>query len=573
MALQDIRQILARAADSNANHGILVYPLGDTMSCQRVPYRELHHLARLNGKVLSNIDGFTKGSIALLHFSNHLDNIIWFWSVLYAECIPVMSTPFISNPEHRDKHLMHLRAILGDPVCLTRNNLLEQFPESPVLRLCTVDTLATSEPGDSGPYLDTGLSCPSDLAMLMLTSGSSGNAKAVRLTHLQVLASVAGKSSTLVLELPSNHAFLNWIGLDHVGSLIEIHLHAMFLEVDQVHVQPPDIVSEPLLFLDIIQRHSVARTFAPNFFLAKLRRILEKRSTEYNFDLGCLHYIVSGGEANVVKTCAVVSQMLNLYGARKNVIVPGFGMTETCAGSIYNLDCPQYDLDCHHEFASLGTCISGIEMRVSLESAEVIQASPGEPGNLEITGPIVFQGYHNNVVVTAEAFTTDGWFRTGDLAIIDSTGRLNLVGRTQDSICINGVKYLPHEIETAIEEAEIPGITPSYSLCFVYRPPDAQTDQSCVVYLPSYTAEDIEARIQALDAIGRILMLCTGARPYVLPLDATRLQKSTLGKLSRTKTRLSLERGEYKTYEEVNNEIVKAYKASIQVPPANGMDH
>ena len=585
-----MQDLLAQAAASDADRGILAYPLDYTTACRSMKYSELHRLAQRNGNILNRLNCFTKGSVVLLHFNDHLDNITWFWSVLYAGYIPAMSTPFAYNLEHRRKHLLHLYDLLDNPVCLTTKDLLDQFPEPPILTLRTVedlDTMAITDLEGSGPSIS---SRSSDLAMLMLTSGSTGNAKLVQLTHGQVLASVAGKSAVLFLDTPSHLAFLNWIGLDHVGSLIETHLHAMFAVIDQVHVQAPDVIANPILFLELISRHSVVRTFAPNFFLAKLRLALEKQASAYNFNLKSLRYIVSGGEANVVETCSALSQLLTRYNAPRNTIVPGFGMTETCAGSIYSLDCPQYDLEHDHEFASLGYCVPGIQMRVSamldteveIKSGEPrdlkvtrAEAKPGEPGNLEVTGPIVFKGYYNNPLATAEAFTPDGWFKTGDIAVINIHGRLNLVGRTKEIISINGVKYLPHEIEAAIEEANIPGLTPSYCLTFSHRPrgpQDFQTEQCCVIYLPSYAPKDVEARMQALNAITKIVMLHTGARPYVLPLGESALQKTTLGKLSRTKTSIAFERGEYSIYEEVNDKIVLTYQKAHQAQPANATE-
>ena len=567
--MENLQDLLARAASDRLDRGIMAYPLGNTTAYQKLKYTELHRLAQRNSNILNNIQGLTKGSVILLHFYNHLDNIVWFWSILYAGYIPAMSTPFAHNPEHRDKHLLHLREVLDNPVCITTEKLLELFPEQPILRLRTVEDLDAMAIADSAMAEPSTHIKSSDLAILMLTSGSTGNSKVVRLTHTQVLASLAGKSATLVLELPSHHAFLNWIGLDHVGSLIEIHLHAMFSMVNQVHVQAQDLISDPPLFLEMISRHFVARTFAPNFFLAKLRLAIEKRTSEYDFDLSCLRYIVSGGEANVVETCSAVAKLLTQYHAPKSTIVPGFGMTETCAGSIYSLDCPRYDLDNGHEFASLGSCVPGIQMRASSMLGTGIEAKTGEPGNLEVAGPIVFKGYHNNPTATAEAFTLDGWFKTGDIAIIDLNGKLSLAGRTKEIISVNGVKYLPHEIETAIEEADIPGVIPSYTLSFSHRLRNFHTEQCCVVYLPSYAPEDAEARIRVLSAITKVVMLHTGARPYVLPLDASILQKSTLGKLSRTKTSLAFGHGDYRMYEEVNNEIVEIHRKARQVLPSN----
>ncbi len=77
----------------------------------------------------------------------------------------------------------------------------------------------------------------------MLTSGSSGNSKAVCLSHEQIFAAIKGKAS--VVESDTGNAFLNWVGLDHVAGLIEIHLQAMYLGLDQIHVPAATVIAEP----------------------------------------------------------------------------------------------------------------------------------------------------------------------------------------------------------------------------------------------------------------------------------------------------------------------------------------
>lgn len=112
-------------------------------------------------------------------------------------------------------------------------------------------------------------------------------------------------------------------------------------------------------------------------------------------------------------------------------------MTETCAGSIYNAkDCPYYDIAQEAEFCSLGEYISGIQMRIIRPNGT--EAAVNEIGSLEVSGPIVFSGYYNDEKATQEAFTHDGWFKTGDLGLLDSNGRLRLTGRSKDIIVING---------------------------------------------------------------------------------------------------------------------------------------
>ena len=122
---RNLKDLSVRAASSKSNRGIKTYPLGDTTQFQEIRYYDLHHLALQNSSRLKKNKGFHDGSIVLLHFESHLDSIIWFWSILYADCIPAFSTPFTQNPQHRDKNLRHLRELLHDPVCLTTRNLLE----------------------------------------------------------------------------------------------------------------------------------------------------------------------------------------------------------------------------------------------------------------------------------------------------------------------------------------------------------------------------------------------------------------------------------------------------------------
>lgn len=565
MPFRGLKDLLSLAAERDVPARIIVHPSG-----REINYRQLKSEAEHNSLLLASIDDFKKGSVVLIHFDDHLNNIIWFWSVLLADCIPAMSTPFSNNPVQRGKHLRHLHDLLIDPICLTRGNLLSQFDTDSGLKVHAVEKLAMKDNivADS-PWTNRALDS-SDLALLMLTSGSTGNAKAVALNHQQLLASVQGKAS--VIELPLETTFMGWVGMDHVASMVEIHLHGLFVGANQVYAKASDLISDPIQFIKLIHQHRVSRTFAPNFFLANLCNSMlsnESQISDLHLDLSCLRNLTSGGEANVVKTCSKLSSLLGQYGAPQNVIIPGFGMTETCAGCIYNVQCPCYDEDQKYEFASLGTCVPGVQMRITSLSEPDQLADTNERGNLELSGPIIFKQYFNNPEATADAFTPDGWFRTGDQAMIDGVGHLNLAGRGKESINVNGIKYSPHELETALDEASITGLTPSYNVCFSYRARDVQTEQICVIYLPRYAGDNDKARMNTQTSIISTIMMTTGARPYVLPLDKSLLQKSTLGKLPRSKIRASFEQGIYKAYQDVNDECIKAFSASVCLPPSN----
>lgn len=559
---ENLKNILDTAAERYGAVCVILYSEGDfadTASGKRLSYKELHDLAQSNAVLLSQTLNFKKGRLVLLHFGNHLDNMVWFWSVVYADCTPVMSTPFTDSNEQRQKHIRHLHGLLEDPLCITSSTSLGDFSGQEILKPIVVEDLLPNNSSEK-PYGCVSTSTVTDPAIIMLTSGSSGNAKAVCLSHEQISAAIKGKAS--VVELDTQSAFLNWVGLDHVAGLIEIHLQAMDLGMDQVHVPAATVIADPSSFLNILSRHRVSRSFAPNFYLAKLRRSIESNdpNIEKGLDLSCLSYLATGGESNHTETgCAVASLLHHKYGAPENAIIPGFGMTETCAGAIFNKDFPCYDVRNGLEFASLGKCMPGIHMRVT-RAGGATPVLPDESGDLEISGPVLFTRYYNNTSATDDAFTVDGWFKTGDQAMIDSAGNLKLIGRSKEVININGVKHLPHELETAIDEASIAGATPSFTVCFAHRPKDSATERIHVFYLPTYLPEDSKSRVETLDAMLSTVMLQTRSRPYVLPLDRQALQKSTLGKLSRASIRTAFERGDYAVHQRINNESIKYYK-------------
>lgn len=567
MEITDLRGLLEARANERDARNIIYYPPGNVHSPVETTYTQLLLTAKENAKLLRSRADFKDGSVVLLHIQDQLESVIWFWTVLFARAIPAMSIPLSNNPAHRAAHLEHLSQILKNPLCITSKEDLEHFSVQDAIRpILFEDIKRTCAVSDQDADWQEHASS-SDVALLMLTSGSTGSSKAVSLTHAQILLAIEGKSS--VIKLPVETSFLNWIGMDHVASLVEIHLQALYLDASQVLVPAADILVEPLRFIILISKHRISRTFAPNFFLAKLRSAIEGNDcapTSRVWDLSCLKYIASGGEANVTDTCAHVAAQLSRFGASESAIVPGFGMTETCAGSIFNLDCPKYDIAHRLEYTSLGRCMPGISMRVT--NGDAVLPS-GEAGDLEVTGPVVFAEYYNDKNATASAFTADGWFRTGDKAIIDMSGHLILVGRGKDIIIVNGVKYNPLDVELAIDGASIPGVTPTFTVCFSSLRTGAQTEELWVAYLPNHDPEDYTSRVRISAVIVKTVVSLTGARPHVLPLDGTILQKSMLGKLPRSKIKTALEKGELKPYEDAQCEILRLQRSTRHSEPIN----
>ncbi|MCJ1264008.1 hypothetical protein MMC22_003879 [Lobaria immixta] len=583
----NLLQLLELAAETSTA-GITTYAPGSSLTSSiRLTYQEILDQAQKDAQLIHQINGISSESVVLLHFDEHSQNIKWLWAVIVAGYLPALSTPFVNDHTQRRKHLVHINQLLQKPIILTSAKLVPEFLIHEELNVLSAESLSArngfhKEPSAkfvhyrevSNERLANGEGVKTkshdDPAIFMLTSGSSGNAKAVCLRHSQLITAVRGKSKHH--ETTPDDTFLNWIGMDHVANLSEVHLHAMSLGAEQVHVQDADLLEKPLSFLSLLHKHRVAYTFAPNFFLAALRRQLEddsgSASKARHFDLASLKALISGGEANVVETCAALTNKLRQYNIKGDVIRPGFGTTETGAGSIYGKDCPTYDLENNLEFTSLGTCIPGLEMRVITNDGT--EARSNEIGELQLHGPVIFKEYFNNSQATKEAFTDDGWFITGDRALKDGKGNLQLAGRAKESIIINGVKYFPHELETALEEAEIPGTTPSYNVVFPHRPKGSETETPRVVYPPTHDPQDSKARTQTTDAITKVTSMTCGVRPYeTIPLELSHLPKSSLGKISRAKVRAAFESGAYLDIQNVNNEAIKTYRIAQREEPAS----
>jgi acyl-CoA synthetase (AMP-forming)/AMP-acid ligase II/thioesterase domain-containing protein len=558
---------------------------GHAEQANHLSYKDLLQTAKHNADfLLFGSDGQRNGpilrcgDILMIHFDDVLDTIVWFWSAILAGAIPAISAPSLLNndPKECKKQIKHLSRLLLGPVCLTRHALAAPFRyQEGEVQFKTFTLEDMNMPTKSAETVSS-ISEPivrqsrDDTAVLLFTSGSSGNAKAVKLTHHQILTAIAGKAAF------ANHhrsrPFLSWIGMDHVANLTEIHLHAMLLGLPQVQISASEMLTNPLQILNLISRHQVSRTFAPNFFLARLRRLLESGETQTldtELDLSCLEWFGSGGEANVVEVCTALQGMLKKYGARDDVIVPGFGMTETCAGCIYNRRCPSYDDEMRYEITSLGSAVPGVRMRIAAtkpdgSSAEVDR---GEKGELELFGDLVFNGYFNNDLATAAAFTSDGWFKTGDLAYLDVNGFLSLSGRSKDVMIVNGLKYLPHELECALEDAMIPGAVPSYFCAFSSLDSSLDTEKVVVVYLPSFDLTDDTARYETQNAIIRVTAVQITARAVVLPLEKQHMPKSTLGKLSRAKIKAKYEQGGFAEQQQLNADAIARVQSKSSGDP------
>ncbi|MFE9835313.1 amino acid adenylation domain-containing protein [Streptomyces sp. NPDC005551] len=401
--------------------------------------------------------------------------------------------------------------------------------EWPDLRLTTADVLR-----DAPEDRDWHPARPDDLILLLMTSGSTGLPKAVRLTHRNVLTRSAATEA--MNSLGERDVTLNWIPLDHVTGVVMFHLRDVYLGCRQVHAPTPWILQDPTRWADLAHRHRVTVTWAPNFAFGLLAEH-EDRFGDRGWDLSPMRLVMNAGEVVVASAARRFLHALRPFGLPQDVMHPGWGMSETCS---VVTDCvlpgepPEHD----EPFVSCGLPYPGFAMRIVDEQDRLL--SEGDVGRLQVRGTSVTGGYHDNARANTESFTDDGWFDTGDLAFL-RTGELYITGRAKDVIIVNGVNHYSHEIEACVEE--LPSVVRSFTAaCAVRSDPSATTDE-LALFFHLAPGQDPAA---ALREIGGKVTREIGVSPaFLVPVPAEAIPKTEIGKIQRTKLRKSFEAGEF----------------------------
>ncbi|PMR61911.1 p-hydroxycinnamoyl-CoA synthetase [Verrucosispora sp. ts21] len=272
-----------------------------------------------------------------------------------------------------------------------------------------------------------------DPAAIVYTSGTTGRAKGAVLTHGNL--TWVAINCVVDYDVVSTDVALMISPLFHVASLgmgaLPVILKGATMVLEKGF--------EPGRALAQIERHGVTMlSGVPTTY-----QLMADHPNWASTDLSTLAKLTCGGSA-------VPPRILNAYEARGLSFSQGYGMTEASPGAT--------SLPPHMTRAkqgSVGLPHFFTEVRITDVSGE--PAPTGSVGEIEIAGPNVFPGYHGLPEATADAFTPDGWFRSGDLGYLDSDGYLHISGRLKDMIISGGENIYPAEIEQLLGELE--GVT------------------------------------------------------------------------------------------------------------------
>ena len=353
--------------------------------------------------------------------------------------------------------------------------LAATIPNGPKVLVLGQSFAPQSKPTDAARVRELELAASvhaDDIVTICWTSGTEGVPKGVPRSHNHWIAgSVAHYDAAqirrgdkllnpfpLVNMAAIGGCFMSW--LRAAGTLILHHPFELPVFLQQIASEQPEYAIAPP---------------------AVLMLLLQNEALLSGVDLSCLRCIGSG-------SAPLPPVMIKAYKERYGIeIINNFGSNEGVAFCCGPLEAPdpqsrsrlfprfgRPDVDWQQRIAK----ITHTRLMDPESGTEIVE--PERPGEMQIRGPVVFDGYYAAPEITARSFTADGWFRTGDLFQIDATGRYyQFVGRLKQLINRGGVKISPDEIDAVL--AEHPDVAEG---AVVGYPDDVMGERICAVVVP-----------------------------------------------------------------------------------------
>ena len=343
-----------------------------------------------------------------------------------------------------------------------------------------------------------------DLAAILYTSGTTGRSKGAMLTHGNLL------SNAQVLK-----DYWGWKPGDVLIHALPIfHVHGLFVAIHGALINGSKMIwlakFDPSVAIAAMQRATVFMG-VPTLYV---RMLAEKGLTREA--ASHMRLFISGSAPLLIETFKEWQQRTG------HTILERYGMSETIM-----LTSNPYAADARHggqaerRGATVGFPLPGVGLRVVGDVGDELPV--GEIGNIQVRGPNVFQGYWRMPEKTAEEFTADGWFKTGDVGRVDERGYVSIVGRSKDLIISGGYNVYPAEIEGYINE--LPGVAES-ALVGVPHPDFGEVGVAVVIAKPGarLDGEAIVAQLKSQLANFKIPKRC---------FVATELPRNTMGKVQK----------------------------------------
>lgn len=426
---QDLATVVLRYAEEKAEQAAII----DGPTGRELSYRELNQQVDRFATGLHQT-GFGKGDVCALFFPNCPEYAVVFLGVARIGGINTTANSLYSSSE-----LVHQFKDSGARVLVTIPQFLDRaLPAAQESGITEIYVVGESDAEGVKPLaslLDNDGQCPhvdidpdKDLVALPYSSGTTGLAKGVMLTHKNLVAN-------MVLSCEMNTIYPT----DRMmGVLPFFHIYGMVLILNLALYRGLTLVTIPRfdleLFLQVIQDHKVTNlNLVPPLILA-----LAKSPLVDQYDLSSVRIVSSGAAPlgqDLEKAC---SERLHC------LMYQGYGLTECSGASHVNTAPVPAD-----KMGSVGPVLPNTQSKL-IDTDSGAELGPNERGEVLIRGPHIMVGYLNNPEATADCIDEDGWFHTGDIGYADEDGFFYIVDRVKELIKYKGYQVPPAELEAIL---------------------------------------------------------------------------------------------------------------------------
>ncbi|MCK5810365.1 MAG: AMP-binding protein, partial [Cocleimonas sp.] len=269
-----------------------------------------------------------------------------------------------------------------------------------------------------------------DIAFLQYTGGTTGVAKGAILTHKNMLANLLQAEAWASADLiGGKEIMVTALPLYHIFSLTANALFSLKLGAKSVLITNPRDYKG---FIKTLSKEKFSYMTGVNTLFNKLLNT----SGFSDLDFSHLKVTLAGGMAVQQSVAAEWKKVTDVP------LIEAYGLTETSPAVCVNpLTISEYT-------GMIGLPLPSTEVSIRDDDANEVEL--GERGELWVRGPQVMRGYWNRPEETADILGSDGWLRTGDVAIMDEKGFCNIVDRIKDMIIVSGFNVYPNEIEDIV---------------------------------------------------------------------------------------------------------------------------
>lgn len=419
---------------------------------QRVTYAELDQLVARTAMYLHSL-GVQAGDRVALQLTKSLEFILLHLATIRLGAI-TLPLNLAYPPDEIEYFLSDSGAKLFFALEASKEKIQSILPRLPELQQCRFLDPSVPEQFES---LITNYQLPSsldaarldhryhdDTAVIIYTSGTTGRPKGAEITH-----------GNLLSNLQALREAWDWQPTDVLLHVLPIfHVHGLFVALHgALHAGATTLLMREFDARRTLQMLASGQCTVFMAVPTIHQRLLDVPDAS-QFDLSRVRLITSGSDRLPDEVFTGFQQTFHY------TLLERYGMTET------GMNCSN-PLRGERRLGSVGLPLSGVDVRVV--NPENDQSLPyGEIGEVQLQGPNVFKGYWKQPQKTAESFTADGWFRTGDLGFRQPDGYLTLCGRSKDLIISGGLNIYPPEVERVLAEH------PSVAACAVIGCPDRE---------------------------------------------------------------------------------------------------